>query len=466
MTDTTANPPSPRILALDMGTSSVRAMVLDGACRPLPEALARRKVTIAVDDEGAATLDPGAYLAGLVDCLDELASAGRLVGVGLVAASGQWHSALPVAADGAPLGPVLTWLDSRAAQAAAAAERSAAPAGPADPAAFHARTGTWWHGLYWSVRLPWLRARLGGPVGRFVGLPEYVFGRLLDEAPMSVSQASGTGLLDLAKLDWDAEACALAGVGPGELPALAPPGWRGRLRAEFARRWPQLAGAAWTAPVGDGAASNVGSGAADPGRVAITVGTSAAVRLVQPAGPGVALPPLPDRLWRYRVDHDRIVTGAAYSNGGNVYAWAQRVLRLPEDPVELEAELARAPADEGLSADPRLGGDRPPGTAPAGSGELRGISFATTAVDLLAALLRGVCRRIVDDVVVLESTVDGPVAVRLGGGAVAASPWLQREFLVALSPRSVQDVAQPEVGATGAAMIATGQAGDAGPVAG
>jgi gluconokinase len=293
-------------------------------------------------------------------------------------------------------------------------------------------------------------------VARFVGLPEYVFGALLDDAPMSVSQASGTGLLDLRALDWDGEACALAGVRVGELPPLAPAGWRGRLRADLAGRWPALRGAGWAAPSGDGAASNIGSGGVDASRAAVTVGTSAAVRLVQHSPPGVPLPPLPAGLWRYRVDHERIVTGAAYSNGGNLYAWARRELRLPDGP-ELDDALNRRLPDAGLRADPRLGGDRPPGRAPAGSGQLSGISFTTTAVDLLAVLLEAVCRQVAEDVAEIESTLSAPVAVMLGGGAVAASPWWRAAFRAALAPRQVFDVAEPEVGATGAAMIATGQ---------
>ena len=59
----------------------------------------------------------------------------------------------------------------------------------------------------------------------------------------------------------------------------------------------------------------------------------------------------------------------------------------------------------------------------------------------------------------IESTLDRPVAVVLGGGAVAASSWWRRAFRAALAPRQVIDVAEPEVGAIGAAMIATGQAG-------
>ncbi|MFE9205440.1 FGGY family carbohydrate kinase [Micromonospora sp. NPDC007230] len=446
------------ILALDLGTSSVRGLVLDADAVPRPGALARRRVRLTTGEDGTGTLDGVGYLARLVECLDELAEGGHLRDVELVAVSAQWHSVLPLGADGEPLGPVLTWLDTRP-------EPVASSAGPTDPAAFHQRTGGWWHRCYWTVRLPWLRERAGSRVTRFVGLVEYVLDALLTEAPMSVSMASGTGMLDLGRMAWDAEACALAGVRPAELPALAPQRWRGRLRPDCARRWPDLAEARWTAPVGDGAASNVGSGCVDESRAAVTVGTSAAVRVVRAVPADAALPPLPDQLWRYRVDHEHVVTGAAYSSGGNLYAWANRELRLPEG-AELEAALARSTRDLRVRANPRFGGDRPPGLAAAGSGELHGLSFGTTAVEVLAGLMTGLCRLVADDLAVLESDVDHPVEVVLGGGAMAASAWWRGAFADALAPRTVRFQHNPEVGATGAALVALGRVAEAARVGG
>ncbi|MER7441522.1 FGGY family carbohydrate kinase [Micromonospora avicenniae] len=437
------------ILALDLGTSSVRGLVLDEDTQPVPGALARRKVSLAVGDDGTGTLEGPVYLACLVECLDELAEFGHLRDVGLVAVSGQWHSVVPLDAAGEPLGPALTWLDTRPVPPASAA-------GPADPDDYHQRTGTWWHRGYWSVRLPWLREQTGGRVARFAGVAEYVLGQLLDEAPMSISQASGTGLLDLRSLTWDEEALALAGARPGELPELAPLQWRGRLRPDSAKRWPALAGVGWTAVVGDGGASNVGSGCADPSRAAVTVGTSAAVRLMQRVPAGQEMPRLPERLWRYRVDHDHVVTGAAYSCGGNLFSWASRELRLPAG-AELDAALALVPPGGGRPADPRYGGDRPPGLAPAGSGELRGLSFGTTAVDILAGLMQGLCGLMARDLEVLESTVDRQVSVVLGGGAMTASIWWRQAFAAALAPRAVSHQRNPEIGATGAALVALGR---------
>jgi gluconokinase len=436
------------ILALDLGTSSVRGLVLDDAAVPVPGALARRGVTVALGADGAATLDGPGYLGALTECLDELSAAGRLAGVGLVVASAQWHSVLSLDHRGEPVGPVLTWLDTRPAPLPQVF-------GPADAADFHQRTGTWWHRFYWTVRLPWLRQRLGGRPARFAGLVEYVFGVLLGDAPMSVSQASGTGMLDLTGLDWDAEACELAGVRPGELPTLADRDWRGRLTPAYARRWPALADVEWAPPVGDGAASNVGSQCVDAGRAAVNVGTSAAVRLVQPAA-GAALPALPGTLWRYRVDHDHVVTGTAFSGGGNLFAWARRELRLPEGP-ELAEALARIPPGGGVPADPRLGGDRPPGLVPAGAGQLSGLAFSTTAVDVLAGLMSALCRQVAAGLAEIESTVGHHVEVVLGGGAAVASDWWRQSFRVTLAPRSVRHVTNPETGATGAALIATGR---------
>ncbi|MER5458292.1 FGGY family carbohydrate kinase [Micromonospora sp. NPDC002389] len=441
------------ILALDLGTSSVRGLVMDADIRPLPGALARRKTVLTVDGDGAGTLDPRQYLACLIECLDELHEHGHLREVDLIAVSAQWHSVLPLGVDDEPLGPVLTWLDTRP-------EPSSALGGPVDPVDYHQRTGTWWHRCYWSVRLPWLREQAGTRVGRFTGLVEYALGRLLTDAPMSMSQASGTGLLDLGTLDWDPEACTLADTRGEDLPDLAGRDWRGRLRGEYARRWPDLAQASWTAPVGDGAASNVGSGCIDDSRAAVTVGTSSAVRLLQRMPAHAPQSPLPQRLWRYRVDHDHVVTGAAYSSGGNLFAWADRVLRLPTGPA-LEQALALLPPGEGVPVNVGFGGDRPPGDRRAGSGELRGLGFGTTSVQILAGLMHGVCEQVVDDLVRLESMVGRPTDVVLGGGAMTASPWWRRTFAQVLTPRRVDFGRHPEIGATGAALVATGRITDA-----
>ncbi|WP_084678143.1 FGGY family carbohydrate kinase [Actinopolymorpha alba] len=433
------SPTGRRVLALDLGSSSVRAVVCDARAEPIPGLLARAGVQPQQDDDGRGELDPDAYVAGLVSCLDQLAEGGALDGVELVATSSQWHSLLAVGPDGVPRSAVLTWLDTRA--------QPDPGRQPADPDAFHARTGTWVHPLYWTAKVPWLRGQLGAQTPlRFLGLPDYVRAVLLGTDATSASVASGTGLLDLDRQCWDPEALDLAGLAPTavELPLIDDT--PRRLAPRWRDRWPALADAQWTAVLGDGAASNLGSGCAQADAVAVTVGTSAALRVVH--GPNV--PPPPPTVWRYRVDAERLVSGIAFSGGGVLHAWAVRLLTLGPD-----TEPTIPPGASGLVSIPLHAGSRPPGSMPPGSGLVAGLSLETSAEDLLAATMEGVALEAARALDVLEKSFGAELDVVLGGGAVHASPWWQRAF-AATFDRRVRIADDPEVGARGAAAQALG----------
>ena len=141
---------------------------------------------------------------------------------------------------------VVSWADTRPYRF------SPAPA-PQELEALRQRTGCAFASMYWTWRLPWLQVLLGSRPDRFLGLSEYVGLRLLDDPSMSVSIASGTGLLATAALTWDEEALELAGASLDVLPPLAGPGWEGRLAEELAaalaRTWRRLAGTPRSATV-------------------------------------------------------------------------------------------------------------------------------------------------------------------------------------------------------------------------
>ncbi|HEY3501865.1 MAG TPA: FGGY family carbohydrate kinase [Actinocatenispora sp.] len=433
---------STRILALDLGSSSVRAVVLtvDGTrLTPVPGAAVREDARINQDARGAAELDLDAYLGATVACLDELSDAGKLAGVDTIAISTQWHSLLGLDARGEPAGPCLSWMDLR----------PTLPAGraPADADAYHDRTGAWWHPFYWPVRIGWLRAH-GVDARRWVGLPEYLGLKLWGEPTASVSSASGTGALDTRTCRWDAEALALAGVTEDQVPPLAGDDWAGQLTGEYRKRWPELAGARVAPPLGDGAASALGSGCFAPDRLSVTVGTSAAVRLVTPD----ADTPAP-AVWRYRVDHRRAVFGVAYSGGGVLDEWVTGLLGT--DPDEQEAELVGlAPGGHGLVCLPYHAGHRPPAADPVGAGgTLYGLRMTTTPGHVLAATLEGVCHEVADGAHAVDPA--GAALPMLGGGAIAASTWLTDRLTAALGGTAERCV-DPEVGACGAAAGALG----------
>jgi gluconokinase len=435
-----------RVVALDLGTSSVRALLLDDGGVAVPGALARRPTRMELADDGKAELDPDLVVAAVGECLDELAGRDLLQAVGHVAVSCAWHSLIALDRGGHRLTGALTWADTRA------ASMTGRVSAHVDPDRLQATTGARPHPLYWTVRLPWLAAELTPAPASYLGLAEYVTGALLGDRSASASMASGTGLLDLAAVAWAGEALELAGVDEAALPALAGPGWRGRLTPAGARRWPALAEAVWHPVTGDGAASNVGAGCLTPDRVAINLGTSAAIRAVH--RPGEAGPLHPD-LWRYLVDERRQVTGAAFSGAGNLYAWLHSVLALPEGD-RAEAALAKVPPGaRGVAVLPYHAGARPPLELAAGSGVIAGMSLATTGVEILAATLEAICFRLAAGLDALAPTLPGEPEVVASGGAIVASPWWQQTLADVLG-RPVRLVDEPEASARGAALLALG----------
>ncbi|TCC46000.1 carbohydrate kinase [Kribbella capetownensis] len=427
-----------RVLALDLGTSSSRALVLTaGDAAPVPGALARHKISPTYGTGGSATIDLHEYVEGLLGCLDELQQNGHLDDIGAIVVSSQWHSIVALDNKGDALTPVVTWADTRSVHLDLGSSF--------DEHAFHARTGSWLHRLYWTRRIPWLLSE-GSPAG-FAGLPDLVIERLTGERVTSVSIASGTGTLDLATGEYDDEALEIAGVKADRLPSIVPTGWVAHLSAEYERRWPELVGVPVHPPTGDGAASNVGTGGYDETTAAVTVGTSAAVRVVHPID---GAPELPWELWRYRVDEKRAVTGMAFSAAGNLHAWLTGVLQLTSDePTGVEIGGSR------VIAIPFQAGTRPPATVPSGSGVYFGLSFDDTAADLLAASMQGASLEVDRGLRMLDSLFGRELSVVLGGGGIDASAWWRR-CLTATFARPTTVCAEAEVGARGAAAVALG----------
>jgi gluconokinase len=151
---------------------------------------------------------------------------------------------------------------------------------------------------------------------------------------------------------------------------------------QLAQICPRLRGVPWFPAIGDGAASNLGSGATRPGLAAINVGTSAALRVMREGREAYA----PPGLFCYRVDAARYLVGGAVSNAGNLRAWCVRELRLPDDHL-IEAELAKRPGPVStLHALPFWTAERAPTWNEDAKGALLGLTQHTTALDILQAV--------------------------------------------------------------------------------
>ena len=265
----------PLILALDLGTSSVRTALFDQKAQRIPRGNASQAYRVRHSADHGAELDPQVLLRATRKCLRQTRSLTKQQ-IASVGGSGFWHSLFGLDRAGQPLTPVFTWADGRCREDAARLREKL------DERAMQQRTGCMLRASFWPAKLLWLRRtqlKLFRRVVRWVSPAEWIFEQIFDVPACSHSMASGTGLYNFARRDWDDELLEVCGLTRARLNPL-----RDEVERDDQTIYPAI---------GDGAASNLGSGASAKGVVAINVGTSAAVRTILDGRRAAALRSLP-----------------------------------------------------------------------------------------------------------------------------------------------------------------------------
>jgi gluconokinase len=394
------------VLALDVGSSSVRAQSFDDRAEPVDQ-LRKEEYEGGDPDE----------IVGLV----RRAIGGRDEAATAIGSSCFGHSLLALGADGRPLTPVLGWRDTRSSGAAEWLRRRV------DPAAVQARTGAPVHPSFWPSKLVWLAETepdIFRRAARFVSFCDYLYEQLLGVAPScSLSIASGTGLLDLNANRWDADLLEVLKVDESRLPRIS-----GEPHAN------------WYPAVIDGACSNLGAGCTGRTRAALMVGTSGALRILYETERAQPRP----GLFLYRLDERRVVEGGALSDGGNLHVWLNKTLAVSDEDFG-----ERDPDDHGLTFLTFLGGERSIGWDPDAKGTIAGLTFDTTSRDIRQAALEGVAFRfsaIADLLPELEEIV------ATGRGLLSDPGWIQIMADVLARPVTASKV---EEGSLRGAAVAT-----------
>lgn len=434
------------ILAIDVGSSSVRLIVYRYADSALT-AMHTESAPYAfrTDSTGASEVDAEFLRALIEGLLDALCVRSDLPPIDAVCMATFVGNLLGVDAEGRALTPVYTYADTRCAEQVAQL-RSAL--GEDGLRASHQRVGCMLHTAYHAPKLLWL-SQQGVYPAQWTDFATYLYRAWFRRAdvPCSYSVASWSGIFDGVKLAWDAEWFARLGLRIEQLPPLADycSAQRG-LAAEYAARWQPLRVVPFFLAVGDGAAANIGSGAAAHGETALTIGTTAALRIISTEH----APALPLGVWRYRVDARHHLIGGATSEGGNVFQWVRQHFQLP-DAAALERALSERAADaHGLTFLPMLAGERAPHWNPSALGTLHGVRLSTTALDVLQAALEGVALRLA----AIARLLNLPRApIWAGGGALRASrAWSQMVADALDTPLYL--VAEDEPTARGVAIMA------------
>ncbi len=432
------------VLAVDVGTSSARCGLYDARGDLAPGTLRSEEHGLRTTPDGGAELDADSLVERVCDLIGaSVSSAGgrTIVGVGTTTF---WHSLMGVDEHGDAATPVYTWADTRAVGAARDLHSLL------DVESLCARTGRPVHPSYLLEKLLWLRhdrPELFSQVRTWMSFGEYLHLRLLGETRCAAGMASATGLYDQARAEWYAPALEVARVSADDfapLVSLSEP--LGVVRASFASRWPGLKGTPWFPAVGDGACSNIGSGAGSPGKAALNFGTSGAIRTVvrEPVS-------FPRGLWLYRIDESRLLLGGALSNAGNIYGWLLDTLRLSSEEAE-RALVESEPGTTGLRFIPHLAGERSPGWTIEATGEVSGLRLDTSREELLRAGMEGVLADFLTVHRRLREAAGDLGELIAGGGAVSHS-GVTRQLVADALGVPLRVCAEEEPSARGAALL-------------
>ena len=439
---------TPAVLALDIGTSGVRASLFDQRGDEIEGANIRLPTRNSAFDSFACT-DADATVALVAHTIDRLLEKPQLATIRIeaIAVSCFWHSLVGINAEGDAITPVFGWADTRGATVVKELRRRF------DEAAVHLRTGCRFHSSYWPAKILLFREdqpQICDSVRTWLSFSDYLMLRLFGETATSVSMASATGLFNLRTLRWDDELVHDLNISCETLPEICVDQVFQGMTTEYAERWPQLMNARSFPAIGDGAANNIGSGCVMRDNVALMIGTSGAMRVLYDGEPPEVLP---SSLWCYRADERRVVIGGALSDGGGLYRWIRESLLADQDWESIETQLAALEPDaHGLTVLPLWSGERSTGWSTDARGAVTGLSFQTHPIEILRAAMEAIAYRFSLIAKALESFAAG-ASIIASGNALRSSPtWTQ--IIADVLGQPVLLSSAIEASARGAALLA------------
>jgi xylulokinase len=441
-------------LGLDLGTSGLRALLIDADGQPI--GAVERGYDVSAPHPGWSEQSPQLWVDALDSAVAELRERfpafADLRGVGV---AGHMHGATLLDADGTVLRPCILWNDTRAASEAAVLDATPGVRDVSGNIVFPGFT---------APKLDWLRAHepeIHARVAKVLLPAGFLNHYLTGEAVADVSDSAGTAWLDVARRDWSADLLTAGHMRPDQMPRLvegsAP---AGLLRQDLAQRWGLSQPVTVAGGAGDNAAAACGIGAVRDGQGFVSLGTSGVVLVARDA-----CRPAPDtavHTFCHAVPGAWVQMGVMLSATDSLN-WLGRITGAR--PADLTAELGEAllpPGPERFL--PYLSGERTPHNDAAIRGSLTGLSIRTTRADMTRAVLAGVAFGLRDSLEALRATGTRVPALMAIGGGSKSRLWLRMIATVLNTPLHLP--AQGEFGAAlGAARLGMVAATGADPMA-
>lgn len=420
-------------MGIDVGTTSTKCVLYDLKGNVI--AHADQGYQLYQTEPGMAEEDPEEIFAAVITTMEQVLKNIDSQSLKLVSFSTAMHSLILMDENDQPLTRAITWADNRAVSYSDELINSGLGA------KIYAKTGTPIHPMAPLSKMLWLKKEhtdLFNRAKKFIDIKSYIFFKLFGIYKIDYSIASATGMFNIFDLKWDPQVLNLFNIEETRLPEIVA---TTDSVTGISKKYGTMLGIGSTVPfvfgASDGVLSNLGVNAIDPGVVAVTIGTSGAVRVVvdhpviDPNG----------KLFCYALTKDKWVVGGPVNNGGIVFRWVRD--RLFDSKVsydELTKMANEVPAgSRGLLFQPYLGGERAPIWNAYARGSFFGLTRQHTRADMVRASLEGIVFNLYAVMCLIEKITGKPVSIQATGGFARSSMWRQM-----LADIFDQDVIVPE----------------------
>lgn len=443
------------LIALDIGTTHCKAMLYSSKGERVYQV--SEGYSTRYDDFGGAEQKVNDIYEAAERCIAKICSfdANRTKGIRAIVLCSVFHSLICLDKKGNPLQEMITWADMRSLKFS----EELAKVLVVDE--IRKRTGCAVHPMYFPSKILWLkeeRAEIFAETRKIASIKEYLLNKWTGEQVVDYSVASGTGMLDEHRMQWDEDLLSCLRINKGYFSTLVdtnciikptPAGPLSRLG--LSDDIDIIVGAA------DGALAHYGTAGFEANDVSLTVGTGAAIRRtsVKPAFTEKG------QTWCYYMAEGLWLHGVLVQDAGAAYNWLIEEIMKPEtdeaikrgqNPFEYVNNLiAKTPAgSNGLYFLPFLGGERSPNLNPKLKGAIFGLGFNIERTDIARALIEGICYRLNSAYDCIASK-DENTNIYLSGGFLSSSEWVSTT--VDFFNRSMYVPNNPDGSGWGAAIL-------------
>lgn len=417
------------MLGIDIGTTSTKAVLFSEQGQVIQQE--NIGYPLYTPDISTAEQNPEEIFQAVLQSITNIMKHHSDKELSFISFSSAMHSVIAIDEHDQPLTPVITWADNRS------EAWSHKIKDELNGHEVYKRTGTPIHPMSPLCKITWIVNELPEiaiKAKKYIGIKEYIFKKFFDLYVVDYSLASCMGMMNLKTLDWDEEALTIAGITREQLSELVP------TTKTFSNCDPDLAKQIGIDPqtpfvigASDGVLSNLGVNAFRKGEIAVTIGTSGAIRTI------IDKPQTDEkgRIFCYALTEKHWVIGGPVNNGGMVLRWIrdefasseiETAKRLGIDPYEVLTKIAERvrPGADGLLFHPYLAGERAPLWNPDVRGSFFGLTMSHKKEHMIRAALEGVIYNLYTVFLALTECMDGPVTrIQATGGFARSRVWRQ-----------------------------------------